>query len=246
MKPNSLFIIVFMLTFYVNNAFSQLKVGSNPQSIDPSAILHVESSNKGVLLPKVSLTSATDQTTIASPAVGLLVFNTGTGGLSPAGYYFWDGTQWSNFRLSGPSTAGQGSPEYINYRIITGSYTPANPAVVNSNDHLILLRYSNTSTGSSLNISTSAPFLNPNATLILPDPTTCPGRVLRIVNDSHRIFLGGKNVYTNYPMWTYDVAPLYTSAPNGLSYSVLALLNASQWIIFSDGERWISLNVVIV
>lgn len=246
MKPNFLFTCVFLSIILVDNAYSQLKIGSSPQTVDPSAILHVESSNKGVLLPKVSLSSATDQTTISAPATGLLVYNTGTGGLTPAGYYFWDGSRWSNFRLSGPSGAGQGSPEYINYRIITGTYTPTNPAVVSPNDHLILLRYSNTSTGSLLNISSDAPFLNPNATLILPDPTSCPGRVLRIVNDSHRIFLGGKDVYTNYPMWTYDVAISYNTKPGALSYSVLASLNASQWVIFSDGQRWISINVVIV
>lgn len=76
---------------------AQVKVGNNPTTITPSAVLDVESTNKGVIFPRVPLTSSTDVTTIASPATGLLVYNTGTGGLSPAGYYFWNGSSWARF-----------------------------------------------------------------------------------------------------------------------------------------------------
>ncbi|MDM1553615.1 MULTISPECIES: hypothetical protein [Chryseobacterium] len=49
---------------------------------------------KGFLGPKAALTSQTDQATIPSPAVGLLVFNLGTGGLGYVGYVFWNGSEW--------------------------------------------------------------------------------------------------------------------------------------------------------
>lgn len=226
---------------------AQVKVGNNPTTITPSAVLDVESTNKGVIFPRVPLTSATDVTTIASPATGLLVYNTGTGGLSPAGYYFWNGSKWVNLLASGSGSGGSGEAQYVNFRIVTGTYSPSTPATVNSSDYLLLLRYDGASTGSTLNVSNTTPFLNPNATLILPDPATCPGRVLRLVNDSHRIVsVTGTNVYTNYPMYGYDASYQYTQAPSGLFYSVSTGGNGAQWVIFSDGVRWISLNVVII
>jgi hypothetical protein len=67
---------------------------------DISAMLDVEANNKGMLVPRVSLLSATDVTTIASPAISLLIYNTATAGTYPdnvvPGFYYWDGTRWSS------------------------------------------------------------------------------------------------------------------------------------------------------
>ena len=69
--------------------------GANP---DPSAMLDVSASNKGLLIPNVALSSTTDVTTIPSPATSLLVYNTNasiTGtGAGGAGYYYYNGTAW--------------------------------------------------------------------------------------------------------------------------------------------------------
>ncbi|MBL3549891.1 hypothetical protein [Chryseobacterium sp. KMC2] len=58
----------------------------------------MESSNKGLLPTRLSLTSATDGVTIPSPATGLVVYHTGTAPMS-AGIYVNIGTpaapQWS-------------------------------------------------------------------------------------------------------------------------------------------------------
>jgi len=59
---------------------------------DASAMLEVRATNKGILIPQVALTGVNNATTISSPATSLLVYNTGTGGLSPAGYYYNAGT----------------------------------------------------------------------------------------------------------------------------------------------------------
>ena len=65
--------------------------GSSPAA---SAILDVKSTDKGVLVPR--MTSA-QRTAIAAPATGLLVFDTTTGG-----FWFYNGTVWTN--LSGGGT----------------------------------------------------------------------------------------------------------------------------------------------
>ncbi|WP_374462042.1 beta strand repeat-containing protein [Chryseobacterium taeanense] len=72
------------------------QVGIGTSSPDASAILDVSATNKGILLPRVALTSSTDQTTITSPATGLMVYNTATAGSAPLnvspGVYVNNGT----------------------------------------------------------------------------------------------------------------------------------------------------------
>lgn len=66
---------------------------------NPSAMLDVASNSKGVLIPRVSLTSTTDISTVVSPATSLLVYNTATVGIPPnnvsPGFYYWTGTKWN-------------------------------------------------------------------------------------------------------------------------------------------------------
>lgn len=59
---------------------------------DPSAMLDVAATNKGVSFPNVSLASETDAATIASPVKGLMVFNTNAAMPCGAGLYFNNGT----------------------------------------------------------------------------------------------------------------------------------------------------------
>lgn len=90
----------FFLTIHV---FAQTGIGTtNP---NPSAKLEVYSTNKGFLPPRVTLTSATDATTIASPAEGLLVYNLGSVGLQ-SGYYYWNGANWATIATA--TSAGNG------------------------------------------------------------------------------------------------------------------------------------------
>ena len=76
-------------------------VGINATGALPhaSAMLDVVAANKGVLLPRVSLTSLTVAAPIPSPAPSLLVYNTATVGTSPnnvtPGYYYWENTKWN-------------------------------------------------------------------------------------------------------------------------------------------------------
>lgn len=83
-------IIVFIL--FTQAILAQTGIGTT--SPHTSAKLDVSATNKGFLPPRVTLTSATDSTTIPSAAEGLLVYNLGSLGLQ-AGYYFWNGANWA-------------------------------------------------------------------------------------------------------------------------------------------------------
>lgn len=72
---------------------SNIGVGIGTFLPDPSAMLHISSTNKGVILPTVALNSRTDKATISggNPKVGLMIFNTTNNpaqDLTP-GFYVW-------------------------------------------------------------------------------------------------------------------------------------------------------------
>ena len=71
------------------SAFAQVAIGTSTP--DASAKFQIDATDKGFLAPRVALTSLTDNTTIASPATGLMVYCNGTGGLE-AGFYYWNGS----------------------------------------------------------------------------------------------------------------------------------------------------------
>jgi hypothetical protein len=72
--------------------FAQTGIGTTTPHA--SAKLDVSSTNKGFLPPRIALLSINDVATIASPAEGLLVYNSGSVGLQ-AGYYYWNGANWA-------------------------------------------------------------------------------------------------------------------------------------------------------
>ncbi|WP_203293998.1 hypothetical protein [Luteirhabdus pelagi] len=101
MKSKSL-LVILLLTSFLGTA----QVGINTTTPDPSSILDVQATNKGMLIPRVGLTSTTDVVTIQNPAEGLMVYNTTEDiGISP-GFYFWDGSDWIVFNTG---TGGSGS-----------------------------------------------------------------------------------------------------------------------------------------
>jgi hypothetical protein len=91
---NSVFMIFTLLSFAV---YSQQGVSINTAgtAADPSAMLDVSSNSKGLLIPRVSLVSVNDVSTISNPAVSLLVYNTNAGMSGGAvGFWYFNGSQW--------------------------------------------------------------------------------------------------------------------------------------------------------
>ncbi len=90
MKKISFYLLLFSL-------FTQAQVGVN--TTVPNAMLDVSSTNNGVLIPRVALTSIVDNTTVVNPQGGALVtstvvYNTTAAGVAPnnvlPGFYYWN------------------------------------------------------------------------------------------------------------------------------------------------------------
>ena len=95
MKKQLFLTVVLALMLQVTSFAQSIKL--NNQDDPGSAMLEVNSASKGILIPNVSLTGSTDATTITSPAVSLLVYNTATVSDILPGYFYNSGTIVSPF-----------------------------------------------------------------------------------------------------------------------------------------------------
>ena len=110
MKNTTLRMSLFGLFAFSAFAAHSQNVGINKTGATPnaSAILDLSTGNThvGFLAPQASLVSTTDVATIASPATGLIVYNTNAAMTlgNGVGYYYWSGTAWLYLYNSGSSS----------------------------------------------------------------------------------------------------------------------------------------------
>lgn len=99
---------LFLIFIIVFCKLSYSQVGINTSSPNLSSMLDITSLDKGLLIPRISLTSTNSASPIISPAVSLLVYNTATSGAGITsvypGYYYWDGAQWLKINTGSSSS----------------------------------------------------------------------------------------------------------------------------------------------
>lgn len=88
------------ITFFVGLLFStysfsqNVAINTTGAMPNASSMLDITSTNKGFLMPRVSLTSTTDVLTVPGAANWLMVFNTATVADVTPGMYYWNGAVW--------------------------------------------------------------------------------------------------------------------------------------------------------
>ena len=114
------FLIVFSVFIY-QSVYSQNNVGINTDSPDVSAVLDITSTQKGLLIPRMTLEQ---RGLITTPARGLLIFQVdGT-----QGFYFYNGTAWTTLNGIAGATGPAGSTGPTG---VTGAAGPAGQGFVN-------------------------------------------------------------------------------------------------------------------
>ena len=77
-------------------AFAQVGIGTITPNSD--ALLDIDATDKGVLIPRIELTSLTSSSPLSENVAGMIVYNTATAGTTPnnvtPGFYYNDGTAW--------------------------------------------------------------------------------------------------------------------------------------------------------
>ena len=98
MKYIAAFIIFFSLGY-----LASAQVGVHTDFPDNSSAMDIVATDRGLLIPRVTLSSTlTSPSPVTSPAVGLMVFNSGSN--QPIGFYYWNGTTW--VMVGGGSSGG--------------------------------------------------------------------------------------------------------------------------------------------
>ena len=101
-----------------------VSISTIPSIPDPSAMLDIKQSNKGLLIPRVFLLSIHDTTTIPNPAESLLVYNISSEGSSlPSGFYYWSGSAWNMLNTGTNSWSLTGNSGIVNGTNFIGTLT---------------------------------------------------------------------------------------------------------------------------
>ena len=125
------------LAFNQLSSFAQQNVGIGTATPNASARLDVTATNKGILIPRVNLTSLTDVTTVPTPATGLILYNTNAALPSGVGFYYNEGTttaaNWTRVQTS-TSAWGTSGNAGINGDVNFIGTTDANPLIFKVNN----------------------------------------------------------------------------------------------------------------
>lgn len=103
------------------------QIGIGTSNVDASAKLQIDATDRGFLQPRVELTGTDDAATIATPATGLMVFNTATAGSGATavtpGVYYHNGTAWQRVANQAEVAAATASTTTFVNGNLGGSYT---------------------------------------------------------------------------------------------------------------------------
>lgn len=95
MKKVFLFLLLLLASL---GLFAQVSINTDNSDADPSAMLDVKSTGKGLLIPRMT---AAERDAIAAPANGLLVYVT-----TDSSFYFYEGNAWAKVGRAGWSLNG--------------------------------------------------------------------------------------------------------------------------------------------
>ncbi|MDZ7743759.1 MAG: hypothetical protein U5Q03_19000 [Bacteroidota bacterium] len=131
-------IIIFF--FFFSSLLASGQIGIMTSTPDNSAELDVYAIDKGLLIPRVSLSGdITSPAPVNSPAVGLLVYNTAAS--QPQGFYYWKDGRWNLIKspsandVSGPASSLDNS--IVRFNGTGGQNIQASVVLIDDNGNLL-------------------------------------------------------------------------------------------------------------
>ena len=110
MKSILYLLIMFLSAF----SFGQVGINSDGSNPDPSSMLDIKSTSKGILIPRMT---SSERGAISSPSSGLMVYQTN----GTKGFYFYDGSSWVRLSTGTESTYTAGTGISISGNIVTNT-----------------------------------------------------------------------------------------------------------------------------
>lgn len=198
-------LLLLIITLFLGFAsFSQgISISGSNSIPDNSAMLDIKSTSKGLLIPRMT---AAQRTAIASPATGLMIFQTD----GSSGFYYYNGGAWTQLGsgaagpLTGWATTGNGSTDSTANFIGTMDSKPLIGKVNNQRVFYFSPNTTNTIIGFQSGINTSGPdntLLGYNAgkALTKGDGNIFIGKYAGYVDTTGRqnLFLGNYSGFSN-------------------------------------------------
>jgi len=211
---------------------AQVKVGDNSSTINSNSTLELESTNKGILLSRVALTSTNNASPLSAFVAGMMVYNTATAGTAPnnvtPGTYFSDGVRW--IRVGNEVDASKWTNITTNSQIELSnlsngtSIRPSGTQIVVSDAGNVGIGTTTPQSSALLDLSsTTSGFLPPRMTNAQMKDIVNPINGLTVYNTTLNCLAyhvnGSYNCSHNSPALTAPNAPLgstYTSHFNGI------------------------------
>lgn len=88
-------LLLIGLVLIISTGQAQVAINTSGDTPDNSAMLDIQSTSKGMLVPRMT---TTQRNTISSPAMGLLIFDTDT-----EGFWFYTGSSWTDLNTGKPN-----------------------------------------------------------------------------------------------------------------------------------------------
>ena len=192
MKNNKQKLNLFAFTFllFAANMSAQVvqKIGDNSFTIDTNSVLELESTNKGLLLPRLALTTTSSILPMTGTvASGMIVYNTATAGDVTPGFYFYNVDKWVRVADNAVITASNITGAVAVANGGTGATTAA-AALTNLGAQAASNLSSNitTDTGSTTmypSVSAVQAFVNAQVATATPDATTSIKGKIQLAGD---------------------------------------------------------------
>lgn len=201
-KNTILTILAIMLSY---NASLMAQVGINTTTPDPSSMLDIQSTAKGLLIPRMTLT---DRNNIPSPAQGLMVYQTD----NTPGFYYYNGSTWSAIAAAEKVTTITSATTLDNTHNIvlsnTGPYTVTLPAAASNTGRVYSIKNIDSDCDDITIDGNSTETIDGSATYVLDSYNN----VVRIISDGSNWFIINENtvVCTAFTCGTTDEHGLIT------------------------------------
>lgn len=87
---------------FLFSTFSIAQVGIGINSPNPNSLLELNSSDQGLILPRLNLVATGDESPLSSHVEGMIVYNTSTSNDVSEGLYYNDGSNWVKMTTDSP------------------------------------------------------------------------------------------------------------------------------------------------
>jgi len=90
---------IFMILIYLSGRAQNVGINEDGSTADASAILDIKSTNKGILVPRLT---ESQRIAIVNPAIGLLIYQNN----GDVGFYYYNGSNWISLSKSSGGITG--------------------------------------------------------------------------------------------------------------------------------------------